>query len=267
VSSSSPFPGQQAAPSQEAEPAQEAEPPLWEGTPRSGSNWLSVASDRVGELADRLGTSVASIVVGAVILCGGAVVVVGALSGGDSAPAELSIPYAAPVGATPDSTPPTTAEAEVLDELTVHAAGAVRHPGVYVVTAEARVADLLSAAGGPTADADLDRVNLAAPLFDGSRVYVPSVGQEQPPSVVAGGEHAPGGAAGSGGGTDPGTTIDINRASASELERLPGVGPATAAAIIGHREQHGPFAQVDDLLSVRGIGEAKLAALRDLVHV
>lgn len=149
----------------------------------------------------------------------------------------------------------------------VHAAGAVTHPGLYLLEADSRVGDLLAAAGGPRSDADLDRVNLAAPLSDGSRVYVPAVGQEDPPPVVAGNAVPPNGEATTGNGVaDPGRLIDLNRADAAELETLPGVGPATAAAIIAHWETNGPFRRVEDLLAVRGIGDAKLAAIADLVH-
>ena len=247
-------------------PSQEAEPPLWEGRPRSDAAGFARVVEWLGDVADRLGTSVTALVVGAVVVVVAAAVGVVALTAADSPAAELTIPYAAPATPEPDDHP-SMAVAGIEDdpaELVVHAAGAVVHPGVYVVGVEARVGDLLAIAGGPTPDADLDRVNLAAPLADGSRVYVPAIDQEQPPPVVAGGG-SPGG--GSTGEVDPGALVDLNRASAAELERLPGVGPATAAAIIDHREQHGPFARVEDLLAVRGIGDAKLAALRDLVHV
>lgn len=161
---------------------------------------------------------------------------------------------------------PTAATTEVV----VHAAGAVTRPGLYRFPAEARVADVIDAAGGLAADADGDRLNLAAPLADGLRVYVPRVGEAVVPPVVTGGEPPPG--TGSAVEGDPATggpvtLVDLNTATATELETLPGVGPATAAAIIDHREQQGPFATVDDLLDVRGIGDAKLAALRDLVRV
>ena len=108
-------------------------------------------------------------------------------------------------------------------------------------------------------DADTDAVNLAAPLTDGQRLYIPHVGE------------VPAGAAvpDAGGGVtaaSPGP-VNLNRASSDELETLPGVGPTTAAAIIAYRTQHGPFASVDDLGEVSGIGTAKLAALRGLVTV
>ncbi len=215
--------------------------------------------DLLGELADRIGVSVPALVVAALATCVGAVVAYRAFVAPSAPPAELTIPYATVTTVEADA-PPVSDERPA--EFTVHAAGAVRHPGVYVLDAGARVADLVAAAGGPLPDADLDRVNLAAPVVDGARIYVPAVGQDLPPPVVAG-DVPP--ASGSDGASSP--TVDLNRADARALEALPGIGPATAAAIVDHRERNGPFRSVDDLLAVRGIGDAKLAGLRDLVHV
>ncbi len=163
-------------------------------------------------------------------------------------------------GAGGPSTTTTTAPGIV-----VHAAGAVSRPGLYRLPRDARVADLLDAAGGPTLETDLDRVNLAAPLADGQRIYLPRRG-EGPPAVVGpdGGSSGTAGAASSG---TPSGPLDLNTASVEQLDTLPGVGPATAAAIVAHRERNGPFTSVDGLLDVRGIGPAKLEALRDLVTV
>jgi competence protein ComEA len=126
------------------------------------------------------------------------------------------------------------------------------------------VADLLAAAGGAMPDAELDRVNLAAPLVDGGQVWFPRVGEPDPRPVPAGSAPAAGTSEGSAATSGP---IDLNTATADELDTLPGIGPATAAAIIEHRERRGPFRAVDDLLDVPGIGDAKLAQLRDLVRV
>ena len=153
-------------------------------------------------------------------------------------------------GAPPGPAPPTTA-----GPLVVHVAGAVVSPGVYELAPGARVQAALEAAGGAVPGADPGALNLAAPVGDGERVYVPMVGEPVPiatgsPAVTV----APG-------------PVDLNQASAAELDGLPGIGPATAAAIVEHREQNGPFASVEDLEAVRGIGPAKLDALRDLVRV
>ncbi len=163
----------------------------------------------------------------------------------------------------------TAAELPAVDSdgmVVVHVVGAVASPGVVELGAGSRVVDAVTAAGGLRTDADPDRVNLAAPLEDGQRVVVPVVGQEPPVEIVSSGT-TPGGAAGDTAGSPRASPIDLNKATAQELDSLPGVGPATAASIISHREKEGPFRSVDDLLDVRGIGEAKLESMRDLVVV
>ena len=165
-------------------------------------------------------------------------------------------------------------------DVVVQAAGAVAKPGVYELRAGARVDDLVEAAGGLTERADADRINLAAPVSDGERVWLPSQGEERAPDVVAGtgggggasgaGSASPGAAGGTSGGAgsvSPASPIDLNSATAEELDVLPGVGPATATAIVAYREEHGRFGSVEELLEVRGIGDAKLEQLRPLVRV
>jgi competence protein ComEA len=147
-------------------------------------------------------------------------------------------------------------------ELVVQAAGAVTRPGVYRLPAGSRVIDLIDAAGGAAGDADLQALSLAAILGDGQRVRVPRVGEQLPASELGG--SGTGAANGSG---PPSGPVDLNAASVDELDALPGIGPATAQAIIAHRDEHGPFTAVDELLDVRGIGAARLEALRDLVTV
>ena len=139
----------------------------------------------------------------------------------------------------------------------VHVAGAVVEPGVYELMGDARVRDAIVAAGGPTGAADWNALNLAATVADGVKVYVPVVGEEVPPSLTVVAVPTEMG--------QPMGPIDVNVATAAELESLPGVGPATAAAIITERERNGPFVDVDDLDRVPGIGPAKLEALRGLV--
>jgi competence protein ComEA len=194
-------------------------------------------------------------------------------------PAEMRLPFAQPSQAGSSGVDPAAdsgggdgADAEggsttatAATEVVVHVAGAVASPGVRRLPPGSRVTDALDAAGGALPDADLPRINLAAPLVDGQQVYVPKPGEELP---VAAGAALPGGAGAAGtGGPVPGVPVDLNTATAEQLDTLPGVGPATAAAIIAHRDQHGPFTSVDQLLDVRGIGEAKLEQLRDLVSV
>ena len=152
---------------------------------------------------------------------------------------------------------------------TVHAAGAVAHPGIYVVPAGGRVADVLTAAGGAVAEADLDRVNLATRVSDGDRVYVPRRGEEVP--AVVGGPAAPGGGdtSVSSGPRVPTAEapLDLNLADEAQLDLLPGVGPATAHAIVGYRQRNGRFRTVDELIDVPGIGPSKLDTMRPLVRV
>lgn len=145
--------------------------------------------------------------------------------------------------------------------IAVHVVGAVQQPGVYHFNAGARGDDALRAAGGPSGDADLRRVNLAATLFDGQQFVIPRKGEQLATTVPP-----------SGGGFDSGASntpllVDLNRATVAELDQLPGVGPSTARAIVDHRTRNGPFASVDDLLAVRGIGPAKLAELKPFVRV
>ena len=188
-----------------------------------------------------------------VLVAVGAVIVLLRPAGG--APAEVTLPRAG-TAADPATTTTTTPP-----EVVAHAAGAVRAPGVYRLDPGARAADLLAAAGGAAPEADLQQLNLAALVADGERVYVPRIGEVPPPAVTG---PAGGGPAGAGTGEGP---VDLNTATAEQLEELPGVGPAIAAAIVDERERRGRFATVDDLLDVRGIGEARLEQLRDLVTV
>lgn len=176
--------------------------------------------------------------------------------------AEATLPMTS--GSAPAATlaVPTTVVALDVSMLVVFVAGAVADPGVYDVPGPARVVDAIDAAGGARPEAELDALNLAAPLVDGQRIYVPVVGEIvasiADPADLSGGSVT---------GPIDISPIDINLATATELEQLPGVGPATAAAIVEHRDVHGPFVSVDDLTDVRGIGPAKLDAIRDLVRV
>ena len=226
--------------------------------------WTPSWRDRLDAVLD--GTSPARLAAGvAVAVVVAAVVGLAVLRGPAPPPAELTLPVAGGPG-DPALSTTTSTTAAAAAEVVVHAAGSVAAPGVYRLAAGSRVADLLDAAGGSTGMADLDRLNLAAPLADGDRVFVPEVGEDVPP-VVSGG----GAAGGAGPPADPSSSpsepVDLNAATLAELDTLPGVGPATAEAIVAERERRGGFTAVEDLLGVRGIGDAKLAALRDLVRV
>ncbi|MEP2372653.1 MAG: ComEA family DNA-binding protein [Ilumatobacter sp.] len=179
------------------------------------------------------------------------------VAAGDVAAGSVTLPPPSTIERVPDSAPDPTDDVDGV--VVVHVAGAVMVSGVFELDSGSRVADAIAQAGGPSPDADPGALNLAAPLVDGTRVYVPMVGEEVPvedlPSVSPVDEV----------GSAPAGPIDVNRASASELESLPGVGPATAAAIITERDRNGPFVSFDDLERVPGIGPAKLSALDGLV--
>jgi competence protein ComEA len=161
-----------------------------------------------------------------------------------TAPVESALPRSSSA-----STPVTTTAAS---QVIVDASGAIARPGLYRLPFGSRVADLVAAAGGPAEGADTDRLNLAAQLTDGTKVHVPRVGEAAP--VAAG-------------SSEPSGPLDLNTATAEQLDLLPGVGPATAKAIIDARAKRGRFGAVDDLLDVRGIGPAKFEAISDLVRV
>ena len=214
--------------------------PSWTERVRAWIAWFGAGRMVAGALA-------------AVIVCGGAYWLVRA----PMPPTETALPVASTGVATATDAPSPSVPSTMTESVLVHVAGAVVEPGVYEVASGARVRDAIVAAGGPTADADWNVLNLAAVVGDASRVYVPTVGEEVPVDALD--------ASGVPAGAGPLRPVDVNRASAEELDELPGVGPATAAAIVTERTLNGPFVDIDDLDRVSGIGPAKLAALRDLV--
>lgn len=193
-------------------------------------------------------------------------------SASTSGPPASASPSGASAGAVGPSAPTGSSgpAAEVsITQVVVHIAGAVRSPGVYRLRPDARLEDAVAAAGGLSSSADTNRVNLAERVADGSRWYVPKRGETSIPQVeepsgqtaTAGGPGGTNAASGPGSGVaGEGTTgpINLNTADQATLETLPGVGPATAAAIINFREREGPLTSVDQLLDVPGIGTSKL---------
>jgi competence protein ComEA len=159
-------------------------------------------------------------------------------SGRTAAPAPLPPPVVAP--------PPAPVVVDVV--------GAVRRPGLYRLTEGERIADALERAGGATGKADLEQVNLAAPVVDGEQVVVPR-------RAPTGGASAPGGDS----ATAPSGPVHLSTATLEQLDALPGVGPVTAQKILDYRAQHGAFHSVDELDAIPGIGPARLDQLRDLV--
>ena len=159
----------------------------------------------------------------------------------------------APSGGTASAPASASPSPEVV--VLVDVAGWVRRPGVYEFTEGARVIDAIDAAGGARSGAVLEALNLAAPLTDGTQILVPREGQEGvAPAPVTGGAVA-------------GGLVNVNSAIATELEELPGIGEVIAQRIIDYRTENGPFATVDELVDVSGIGDAILESIRELVTV
>lgn len=157
-------------------------------------------------------------------------------------------------------------QGDSLDAIIVDVAGAVTAPGVFELEAGARVGDAIAAAGGALGEADLSRVNRAARVSDGQQIYIPRVGEELSESVLAGGSSLGGGAS-TGDGDAGGSLVNINTAGEAELDELPGVGPSTARSIIEDRDANGPFATIEDLMRVSGIGEKKFEKLKSGICV
>ena len=230
-------------------------------------------TETVARLAGRVG--VAALVVALAVGIGWRLFV-------DSAPpVEASLPFATgaldePAGLgepvldeNPDpvaevsSTVPTDSGLAEETEVVLHVAGAVAHPGLIRGNASWRIDDAIQAAGGLSPSADPDRVNLAAPVLDGQRIFVPYV-DEPIPTVVQPEQPL---ASRSDPLVEGGPLVDLNTADSARLEDLPGIGPATATAIISHRQEFGRFASVDSLIAVSGIGPATVDSLRDHVTV
>ncbi|HPC75351.1 MAG TPA: helix-hairpin-helix domain-containing protein [Synergistales bacterium] len=177
-------------------------------------------------------------------------------SGQVAGPAPHSVTEASP---SKDALNPDQRGEDVLQEgWVIYITGAVMRPGVYRLPGGTRVYQAVEQAGGLSSEADPEAFNMALPLFDGIHVHVPrKVDAPGPPPAYQGG----------GSQGQPVGLIDINKAGAAALESLPGIGPKLAGEIIRHREERGRFSSVEDLLSVKGIGEKKLSAIRDLVTV
>jgi competence protein ComEA len=158
--------------------------------------------------------------------------------------------FAGPAAAPASSFAPIRAAAPARPasrKIVVDVAGAVRRPGLYRLAPGTRIADAVALAGGATRKADIALVNLAAPLADGEQVVVPLRGVASAAAGV------------------PTTPVDLNSASAEQLDALPGIGPATAAKIVAFRQEHGPFHAVADLDAVPGIGPSRIDQLKGLV--
>ncbi len=167
--------------------------------------------------------------------------------------------------------------------LRVYVTGAVAQPGVYALPRGSIWQDAINAAGGPTALADLKRVNLAQRIVDGDQIVVPELiptATPRPPTstpiptvTVGPGTSSPTPlptdtpAPASNSAPPAGAKININTATAAELEALPRIGPAIAQRIVDYRTEHGPFARIEDVMDVTGIGPATFAAIQELITV
>jgi competence protein ComEA len=181
----------------------------------------------------------------------------------------LSAWYLARSRPSADAAPPPVATIAVDQQgagggdVTVDVAGAVKRPGVYRLSSSQRVEDALKRAGGATGRADLSQINRAAKLEDGRQILVPAKPSRATPAAAA----APGGAPGGAGPAAPEQPVNLNTATLEQLDTLDGVGPATAQKILDYRTEHGGFGSVEELDQIPGIGEKRLAALRDRVRV
>ncbi len=146
------------------------------------------------------------------------------------------------------------------EPILVQIGGAVHSPGVYSLEAGGRLEDLIVAAGDLTSNADLNRINITQKLQDGEYYYLPAVGEEIPETAA----NAPGYIISDTGFSYP---LNLNTATQEELESLPGIGPSKAADILAYREQNGPFATLEDLANVNGIGDATVESLQDYLIV
>ncbi|KQR54665.1 hypothetical protein ASF88_07870 [Leifsonia sp. Leaf336] len=199
----------------------------------------------------RVGVGAATVLlIGAFVVA----VLVSGMSGGRNVP----LPSASTGASATPTASSTRPAAPTADELYVHVSGAVNRPGLIRVAAGSRVVDAIEAAGGFAETADQAGVNLARLVQDGEQLRVPVVG-EVPPQAEGSSESASGGVSGG--------PIDLNRATAAQLETLPRIGPALAQRIIEWREANGRFSAVTDLRNVSGVGEKIFDALKDRVTV
>jgi len=160
-------------------------------------------------------------------------------------PISLSAEATSPPGGAASSGAPAAGE------LVIDVEGKVRHPGIVTLPAGSRVHDAVAKAGGVRGKVDTSTLNMARVLTDGEQILV---GVEPVPGDPS-----------AGGTSATGARISLGTATLEQLDTLPGIGPVTAQAILDHRSEHGPFTSVDDLLDVKGIGEATLADIRDQV--
>ncbi|MFT3942369.1 MAG: ComEA family DNA-binding protein [Ancrocorticia sp.] len=186
-------------------------------------------------------------------------------TGGEAGQQSSNKPHDAAPNGEPSAPGTGTKSSGPSGTVVVYISGAIKQPGVYTLPTASRVNDLVTAAGGLAENADSAGINLAAQLADSQHVHIPEPGEVPPDTgaAVPGSAGAASSAEGSEGNGGASELININTAGESELQELPGIGPALSGAIVQWREEHGSFTSVDDLLDVPGVGPAKLSQLRE----
>jgi competence protein ComEA len=185
--------------------------------------------------------------------------------GNTNAPIQIIAPSAVPDAASaPGDAGAAHPSLNAEPDVRVYIHGAVQAPGVYPAQPGDRLADALQAAGGPAEDADLTAVNLAQRVRDEGYYYIPRAGETPPPAAAVA---SPGSDSSGSPGLEAGGLINLNTASAEQLKALPNIGDTRAAAIVAYREQNGPFASVEQVMEVSGIGTGIYESIRDLVTV
>jgi competence protein ComEA len=233
--------------------------------PPSTDGPAAAAGDSAGRSGPMSGSLTAAGAILAAIACGGLAFVLAVSGGGGTVGVEGGAPFVAAgssgVPASPGALGPTMPIGGAERVLVVEIVGAVVDPGVFRLPGGARVGDLVAAAGGYGPRVDVGRaereLNLAAPLRDGDHIRVPVRGEE---------ENAATPGAGTGGETGPDGPLDLNTATAEQLEALPGIGPVTAAKILAARDE-APFAAIDDLRTRKLVGEKMFETIRELIAV
>ncbi len=215
----------------------------------------------VGAVADRLGVAPTAIAVGLLATIAAGIGGWWALRAPDPPPVESVIPSIADASI-PVPAVATTSTVRVI--VLVDVGGAVQNPGVHQLRPHDRIVDAIRAAGGLTTNADRRRLNMAMPIVDGQRIWVPAVGEDEPEVALPEGGSSTADSTSAG---RPVERINLNQADSIALQTLPGIGPSIAASIVAFRGREGPFSRVEDLTKVPGIGSAKMQQIADLVTV
>lgn len=157
-------------------------------------------------------------------------------------------------------------------EILIHVSGCVKNNGIVKLKENSRINDAIEAAGGLTSDADLSNINLAYILEDGEKIYIPKKGEEiaeesYTSSVTSETSSIKSGSSSSTTSSSKTSKININKATQTELETIPGIGPSTALKIINYREENGKFNSIEDIKNVSGIGDTKYEKMKDYITV